>query len=104
MSLNNDIVINGLIQFDMDDVGLEKLLTFLYGMATLRMDCKNCGTTIIPQARSYYMNTGKQEFKVECIKCGKTSTVRMYGRYGFIIPTDDEFYKGINVDDGWVRD
>ena len=89
----NDIVINGLIYFDMADSELPKLLELLYSNADLRMDCKQCGTTIIPQCRSYHSNTGETEFKINCVQCGKEMTVRMYGRYGFILPTDQEFYK-----------
>jgi ribosomal protein S27E len=99
----NSVVINDLISFDIGDVELEKLLSFLYSQAELRMNCRNCGMTIIPQCRSHHSNTGETEFKVVCIGCGKSSTVRMYGKYGFIIPTDDEFYKGIRADDGWEK-
>lgn len=99
----NDVVINGLISFEVDDSGLEKLLSFLSGNAILRMDCRNCGTTIIPQARSYHSETGLEEFKVNCISCGNSISVRMYGKYGFILPTDDEFYKGIKSSDGWEK-
>jgi len=98
---SNDVVINGLIRFDLGDVEMEKLLGFLYANATLIMNCRNCGTTIIPQARSQHSITGKEEFKVSCIGCGRSITVRMYGKYGFILPTDDEFYKGESRADGW---
>ena len=91
---NNDVVINGLIHFDLDDAELEKMLQFLYAIkAPLRMDCKQCGTTIIPQCRAYYEATRKEEFTVDCIGCGRSHRVRLYGTYGFILPTDDEFYK-----------
>ena len=99
----NDVVINGLITFEVGDVELEKLIAFLSVHGTLRMDCRNCGMSIIPQARSFHSQTGKEEFKVNCVGCGNSITVRMYGKYGFILPTDDEFYKGIKSRDGWNK-
>ena len=99
----NDIVINGLIKFEMGDVEMEKFLDILYANASLVMNCGNCGTTIIPQCRSYHSVTKQEEFKVVCIGCGKSIQVRMFGRYGFVLPTDDEFYKGSKVTDGWVQ-
>uniref|UniRef100_A0A6M3Y142 Uncharacterized protein n=1 Tax=viral metagenome TaxID=1070528 RepID=A0A6M3Y142_9ZZZZ len=97
----NDVVINDLIHFELGDTEMVKLLGFLYSNAVLVMDCGGCGTTIIPQARSQHSNTGKEEFKVSCVNCGRSSTVRMFGKYGFILPTDDEFYKGKSRADGW---
>jgi ribosomal protein S27E len=99
----NDVVINDLITFEVGDPELEALLSFLGEHGTLRMDCRNCGTTIIPQARAQHSQTGLEEFKVDCIGCGNSITVRMYGKYGFILPTDDEFYKGIKSSDGWEK-
>jgi len=99
---SNDVVINGLIQFEVGDVALEKLLELLYRNGTLVMDCKNCGTTIIPQARSYHNTTGAEEFSVNCVNCGKSIRVRMYGKYGFILPTDDEFYKSTRKRDSYI--
>ena len=89
----NDVMINGLIKFDIDDDGLVILLEFLYTNAVLRIDCGGCGLTIIPQARSAAA-AGSNEVDVICVGCGKLTKVRMYGSYGFILPTDDEFYKG----------
>lgn len=99
----NDLVINGLITFEVGDVELEALISFLEQHGTLRMDCRNCGTTIIPQARAQHASTGQEEFRVNCVGCGHSATVRMYGKYGFILPTDDEFYKGIKSYDGWEK-
>ena len=99
----NDVMINGLIKFEMGDVEMEKFLGILYSQASLVMNCSNCGTTIIPQCRSYFNATKQEEFKVNCVGCGKSIAVKMFGRYGFILPTDDEFYKGSKVDDGWVQ-
>ena len=99
----NDLVINGLITFELGDPELEALISFLEKHGTLIMNCRNCGMTIIPQARAYHSSTGKEEFKVNCIGCGNSITVRMYGKYGFILPTDDEFYKGIKSSDGWEK-
>jgi len=91
---NNEVVINGLIYFDLGDVELEKLLHGLHALkAPLRMDCTQCGTTIVPQCRAHYSNTGESEFKIGCVQCGKIHTVRMFEKWGFILPTDDEFYK-----------
>jgi len=90
----NKVVINDSIQFEMGDVEMESFLRILQRDASLVMNCIDCGTTIIPQSRSYCAKTGKEEFKVNCVQCNKTHTVRMYGGYGFILPTDDEFYKG----------
>lgn len=91
---SSKVVVNDLIHFELEDIELRKLLEFLHltGCA-LRMDCKNCGTTVLPQARRYFSETGAEEFKVNCVGCGKEITVRMYRDYGFVIPTDDEFYK-----------
>ena len=97
----NDVVINGLIKFEVGDTELEKVLGFLYKNGSLQMDCGWCGTTIIPQCRAYQANTGKTEFDVKCINCGRSIKVRMYGSYGFVLPTDDEFYKGSPRKDGW---
>ena len=100
----NDIVINGLIKFEMGDIEMEKFLDILYVNASLVMNCGNCGTTIIPQCRSYHSATKQEEFKVVCIGCGKSQAVRMFGRYGFLLPEDDEHYKSVNkVNDGWVQ-
>lgn len=98
---SNDVVINDLIQFELGDVELEKLLEFLYRNGSLIMNCLNCGLTIIPQARNYHSTTHQEEFNVDCVGCGRTMRVRMYGKYGFILPTDDEFYKGRPRSDGW---
>jgi len=101
---SSDIVINGLIHFDIGDTEMVKLLEFLYSNAVLVMDCGGCGTTIIPQARSQHSVTGKEEFKVSCINCGRSSRVRMYKSWGFILPSDDEFYKGQKErNDGWEQ-
>ena len=88
----SDVVINNLIHFDVEDTELEKLLLFLYAKGLLRMDCTQCGTTIVPQCRNKHTITGESEFKINCVNCSKVLAVRMYGSYGFILPTDDEFY------------
>ena len=99
----NDVVINGLIKFEMGDVEMEKFLDILYVQASLVMECSNCGTTIIPQCRSYFNATKQEEFKVNCVRCNQSHTVRMFGRYGFILPVDDEHFKSEKRNDGWIQ-
>lgn len=99
----NDVVINGLIKFEMGDVEMEKFLDILYVNASLIMDCWNCGTTIIPQCRSQHSATKQEEFSVNCVNCGKSIQVRVFGKYGFILPSDDEHYKAQkDRNDGWI--
>ena len=100
--MTNKVVINELIYFELEDVELRKLFEFLNAVGcSLRMDCYKCGTTILPQVRRHFAETGEEEFKVNCVNCGNVATVRMYRDYGFILPTDDEFYAGRPSEDGW---
>jgi len=89
----NTVEINGLIRFSMGDTEMERFLRVLQQDARLIMDCSQCGTTLVPQCRSHHAHTKETEFRVSCVSCGRSHTVRMYGSYGFILPTDDEFYR-----------
>ena len=90
----NDIVVNGLIHFDMGDVEMEKFLAILGAEGRLVVDCPNCGTTLLPQARRQHAATLETEFRVSCVHCERVYSVRMYGSgYGFVLPTDDEFFR-----------
>ncbi len=79
------VMLNNMISFDIDDIGMGKLLTFLGSEATLNLKCTNCGLTVLPQARNHFTNTQEEEFTVRCVKCGAPIKVRMYSDYGFVI-------------------
>ncbi|HUV84950.1 MAG TPA: hypothetical protein VMV86_04525 [Methanosarcinales archaeon] len=79
------IMLNDVISFNIDDVGMRKLLELLGVLATLNLDCTNCGLTVLPQARSHFVNTQEEEFTVRCVKCGVPVKVRMYRDYGFVV-------------------
>lgn len=100
----NKVMVNDLIHFELEDAELRKLFEFFSeNKCMLRMDCPQCGTTIVPQAKRYFIEKFDEEFNVSCINCGLISKVRMYKDYGFVLPTDDEFYKsGKITDDGWI--
>ena len=79
------IILNDVISFNIDDIGMRKLLELLGVLATLNLSCTNCGLTVLPQARSHFINTQEEEFNVRCVKCGIPVKVRMYRDYGFVV-------------------
>lgn len=83
---SNNVVINDIIKFEIDDVGMEGLLSFMAMNGQLVMNCPQCGLTVIPQVKSQFSATGKNEFKISCVGCSHSMVVRMYGKYGFVMP------------------
>ena len=83
------IEINGKIKFLLEDEELGQVLALLNRSGRLLLDCPNCGTTVIPQARSLFNSTGNHELKVSCVHCGKNVLVRMYPNYGFVVDLVD---------------
>jgi len=79
------VLLNNVISFDINDTSMGKLLEFLGSEAILNLECTNCGLTILPQARSHFVNTQEEEFTVHCVKCGTPVKVRMYQDYGFVV-------------------
>ena len=80
------IRINDVILFDVDDSGMQRLISLCASTGSLVLDCPNCGLTLLPQARSKFMATGSNEFRVSCVGCGYSTAVRMYREYGFVLP------------------
>lgn len=85
---SNTVSINSKIDFSIDDGGMNRLIVLLNSAGSLVMNCSWCGLTVLPQVRSYYSNTLKEEFGVKCVGCGKMVKVRYYGKYGFILSDD----------------
>ena len=84
---SNKVVINDMIKFEIGDVGMERLLSIITTYdGRLVMECPQCGLTVVPQAKSQFSITGKNEFKVSCVGCGRSMVVRMYSDYGFVLP------------------
>jgi len=79
------VLLNNVISFEIDDVGMGKVLTLLGALGTLNLECTNCGLTVLPQANSHFVNTSEEEFTVRCVKCGTPVKVRMYRDYGFVV-------------------
>jgi len=83
---SNSVLINDVIRFSIDDVGMERLILLLRASGSLELSCPWCGLTVLPQSNAAFAGSGKCEQKVSCVGCGRTVNVRMYTNYGFVMP------------------